>query len=186
MPTPITAGLTRRVDHHACRQRSDRSTAQPPRYPSSAPTPGRSEGWPITTACMVCAVRSRASRVARRLRSPGARPATVGAWAFTCRRPPAGRQPGVRSRLGKHRPPARCGQPRRLPGGTTAELSGKPTVNAHRVPERALRQAPAITSSSGRRGHRRGERSGTWPGDGGPSTAAMVCSRTGPPLVHRA
>src|SRR5664280_2506103 len=79
MPTPITAGLTRRVDHHACRQRSDRSTAQPPRYPSSAPTPGRSEGWPITTACMVCAVRSRAS--------------TVGAWAFTCRRPPAAGNP---------------------------------------------------------------------------------------------
>jgi hypothetical protein len=68
MPTPITAGLTRRVDHHACRQRSDRSTAPPPRYPSSAPTPGRSEGWPITTACMVCAVRSRlAGRLAAAL-----------------------------------------------------------------------------------------------------------------------
>jgi hypothetical protein len=125
MPAPIT-GLTRRVDHHACRQRSDRSTAQPPRYPSSAPTPGRSEGWPITTACMVCAVRSRASRVARRLRSPGARPATVGAWVCACLPAACG-------------PATRCTQ---QAGKTLAASSLRPTPSpARRNDGRAVGQA---------------------------------------------
>ena len=132
--------------HHAGRapssQSAHRSAAPPPRYPFSVPTPRLSEGLPITTACMVCAVRSRLA-VARWLRSPAQDPQL---WARgrapAGGRPPAGRQLGVRSRLGIHRPPARCGQPRRLPGGNDAaavshhrhtpgeaELSGKPTVS---------------------------------------------------------
>jgi hypothetical protein len=91
----------------------------------------------------LCSQESRLA-VARWLRSPAL---VTQLWA-SGRAPAGGRRRAgnpVYSRLGKHRPPARCGQPRRLPGGTTAELSDKPTVNAHRVPERALRQAPAIT-----------------------------------------
>jgi len=84
----------------------------------------------------LCSQESRLA-VARWLRSPAQDP-QLWAWACTCRRPPAGRQPGVQ-RLGKHRPPARCGQPRRLPGGTTlpqwvttATFPARPSCRASR------------------------------------------------------